>query len=326
MLQYENAFYLPSGRIFLLSATDGYKIECTEMRDVAVGGKQHLEVRTSNDPHVIWKHLVPYSKKWLLTVSTQRGCQHFCHFCDVASLPFRGNLTQIEIEDQIRFLLDSTPYVINCNKAKIGFARMGEPAHNLDNVLGAMGNLEVISSTMNRQFKWLPCFNTILPIKCQNSPEEVLDRVIEFKEDKYNGFLHLQISCNSTDEEKRLELFGGSPVMTIEDIISYVRNKKVTNRTVTMNFIVMKNVEVNVQKLKKMGMTGDKFTVKLIPLNRTIKGNSNNLETLANYNNYEELEKLGREFEAEGIPTVIDAIAKCEEAGLCCGQLAQIFQ
>jgi len=325
-LKFENAFYLPSGRIFMLSTKDGYKIECTEMRDVAVGSKQHLEVRTSMDPHVIWKHLVPYQEKLLLTVSTQRGCVHSCQFCDVSPLPFKGNLTQEEIQDQVKFLLKSLPYVKQCDKAKIGFARMGEPAHNLDNVLGAMGNLKYLSKKKNKKFRWLPCFNTILPINCLHSPEKVLDAVIDFKERCYDGFLHLQISCNSTDEDKRQELFGGSPVMTIEDIIAYVRKQEITERTVTMNFIVMEGVEVDVKKLKKMGMTGDMFTVKLIPLNRTIKGDSHNLKALANYNNYEELEKLGREFEAEGIPTVIDAIAKCEEAGLCCGQLAQIFQ
>ena len=77
---------------------------------------------------------------------------------------------------------------------------------------------------------------------------------------------------------------------------------------------------------KKMGLTGDKFKVKLIPLNNTIKSSKSNLVTYANYKNYEDLEKLGNDFNKIGVPTVIDAIAKCEEAGLCCGQLAQIFQ
>jgi hypothetical protein len=56
-------------------------------------------------------------------------------------------------------------------------------------------------------------------------------------------------------------------------------------------------------------------------MNKTENGADNGLETVANYDNYEELEKLGKEFNDIGVPTVIDAIAKCEEAGLCCGQL-----
>jgi len=326
-MRFKRAFYLPSGRIFLLNTEDGYPIECTEMCDVAVGGKENWEVRNSSDPHVIWKHLVPYEDKWLLTVSTQKGCVHKCRFCDVTNLQFKGNLTQEQIENQIKFILENTNYVSNSNKVKIGFARMGEPAHNLENVLGAMRNLDSISKQMNKNFRWLPCFNSILPRQTieGNTGFDVIDKVIETKENNFNGFLHFQVSCNSTDEIKRKELFGNADVLSLEEIVGYINNKHITNRTVTLNFIVMKGVEVDVNKLKNIGLNGDKFRVKLIPLNNTVKANQNNLETLANYNNYEELVELGNKFNDIGVPTVIDAIAKCEEAGLCCGQLAHIF-
>lgn len=318
---------MPSGRIFLVDFNN-YLLECTEMRDVAVDGKLHKEVRQTTDPHVIWKHLVPYEKKWLLTVSTQFGCVHDCLFCDVAKLPFKGNLPQELIEEQVKLLLDCTPYVQECSKVKIGFARMGEPAHNLDNVVGAMINLPLIAQSMGKKFFWLPCFNTILPLKVMENktPQEVLSKIIEVKEKFYNGMLHIQISCNSTNETERQRLFGNTEVMPIEDIIKQVNNEKITNRTVTLNFIVMKNIEVSVKKLQKMGLNGNKFTVKLIPLNQTINSENNNLKTFANYNNYEDLLALQDEFKKAGVPVVVDAIAKCEEAGLCCGQLAQIFQ
>ena len=324
----ENVLYLPSGRIFLCRTDDNYLIECTEMRDVSVGGKQHLEVRNTSDPHIIWKHLVPYEDKWLLTVSTQKGCTHNCRFCDVANLPFNGNLTQYEIEEQVTVLIQNTDYVNASGKVKIGFARMGEPAHNLKNVISSIIDLPMISDECEKNFNWLPCFNSILPRKIQGggSGFDVIDEVIRTKESCYNGFLHFQISCNSTDEAKRKYLFGGADVLSIEEIINYTRNIEITNRTITLNFIVMQDVEVDVQKLKKMGLTGDKYTVKLIPLNNTINSEHNDLSTYANYNNYEDLQRLGEEFNNIGVPTVIDAIAKCEEAGLCCGQLAQIFQ
>lgn len=316
----KNVLYLPTGRIFLLETKDGYLIESTEMRDVSVGGKQHREVRESLDPHIIWKHIVPYTDKWLLTVSTQKGCMYNCKFCDVAKLPFKGNLTQYEIESQIEMLIDSTPYITKSNKVKIGFARMGEPAMNLDNVLLAIANLPYIA--FKPRFKWLPCFNSILPRKAK----DVIDRVIDVKEREYNGFLHFQISCNSTDESARKKLFGGADVLSVEEVIEQVNKHNITNRTVTLNFIVMKGIEVDVNKLKKMGLNKDKFHVKLIPLNKTNNAKENNLETYANYSNYEDLLRLKKEFNSAGIPIVIDAIAKCEEAGLCCGQLAQIFQ
>jgi len=325
-MKYKNAFYLPSGRVFLLEC-DGYPVECTEMRDVTVGGKEHCEVRNSLDPHVIWKHLKPYEEKWLLTVSTQKGCPHNCRFCDVADLKFNGDLTYDAIRTQVEFLLENTPYVCESRKVKIGFARMGEPAHNLTNVMAVIHDLPYISDDLGRDFNWLPCFNSILPRKTTKglSGIDVMDRVLATKEEIYDGFLHFQISVNSTDEIKRKELFGGADVLTIEEIVQHIKKCKVTNRTITLNFIVMEGVEVDVQKLKAMGLNGDKFRVKLIPLNSTVNAENNNLNTYANYSNYERLEQLGKEFNDIGVPTVIDAIAKCEEAGLCCGQLAHIF-
>jgi len=326
-MKFENSFYLPSGRIFLLKTNDNYPIECTEMRDVSVNGKDHYEVRNSLDPHVIWNHLKPYNDKWLLTVSTQKGCAHSCEFCDVTQLKFKGNLTQNEIEDQIKTILQYTPYVIKSDKVKIGFARMGEPSHNIENVINAMKNLNNISNELNRDFKWLPCFNSILPRKTieNNNGFDIIDKIIELKESFYKGFLHFQISVNSTDEQMRKKLFGGANVLSIEEVINYINKKQITNRTITLNFIVMQGIEVDVNKLVKMGLNGNKFKVKLIPLNNTIKSESKQLKTLANYSNYEELELLGKQFNEAGVPTVIDAIAKCEEAGLCCGQLAHIF-
>lgn len=110
-------------------------------------------------------------------------------------------------------------------------------------------------------------------------------------------------------------------VLTTEEIVSYINSKDITNRTVTLNFIVMKGVPLDVDYLMKLGLNSNKFAVKLIPLNRTNNAEANQLETVANYQNYEELESMRAEFSRRGIPVVIDAIAKCEEAGLCCGQL-----
>lgn len=325
-MKIKDVLYLPSGRIFILETGDGYMIESTEMRDVTITGKENYEVRNTNDPHIIWKHLKPFNEKWLLTVSTQKGCTHNCQFCDVAKLPFKGNLTSNEIMEQVKILINNTPYVDKTAKAKIGFARMGEPAHNLRNVLFSMESLPFISMSNGKIIDWLPCFNTILPRKINGgSGFDVLDSVLDHKEYFWNGRLHLQISVNSTNEEKRKELFGGADVLTTEEIIKHVNKWDITNRTVTLNYIVMDGIEVDVNKLKKMGLDGDKFTVKLIPLNKTENSNHNDLETYANYSNYEELEKLGKQFNDIGVPTVIDAIAKCEEAGLCCGQLAQIY-
>ena len=77
--------------------------------------------------------------------------------------------------------------------------------------------------------------------------------------------------------------------------------------------------------IRKKGLNKDKFVVKLIPLNATNIAEKNKLKPYANYSNYDKLIELSNSFENYGIPVIYDAIARCEEAGLCCGQLAQIF-
>jgi len=325
------SFYLPSGRVIVSRTNDGSLIESTEMRDVSVQGKEHEEVRNSLDPEVIWKHLVPTEEKWLLTVSTQKGCSYKCRFCDVSRLKFNGNLTKNEIVEQIVMLVESTPELktVGTKKAKIGFARMGEPKHNLQNVLETMRLLPVMSWLNNWPIEWLPCFNTIVPTKIVYDDKvidwyDALMKVLDVK-DYFDGNLHLQISCNSTDENKRKWLFGGADVAPLEDIIGAFKFKEIKGRTITLNFIAMKHVEVSVEKLLNFGLTPDKFAVKLISMNRTNASTENDLETEFDYQHIERMEKLKEEFKRVGVPVVVDATAKCEGAGLCCGQTIETF-
>ena len=317
-MKIENVFYLQSGRIFVAKTDDDRFIEFTEMRDVKTASKEDEEVLNTQDTRIIWKHLDKFSNKWLMTVSTQIGCTHKCKFCDVALLKFKRNLTDSEIWWQIEQIIKCTPYVEYTNKAKIGFARMGEPAHNFKNVSSVIANLKGYNG-----FNWLPCFNSILPLKTIEglTAEDVLTEMINIKENIYSGFLHLQLSVNSTSEDMRKYLFGGASVMPLESIVDIVNVAKITNRKVTLNFIVMKDVPVDVSVLKKMNIDSDKIIVKLIPLNNTDIAKTTNLETFANYSNYEVLQQLREDFKREGIETVVDTIARCEDAGLCCGQI-----
>ena len=320
-----NTYYLPSGRVIVSKTADNYLIESTEMRDVKVQSKGSAEVRETFDPRIIWRHLGDINEKWLLTVSTQKGCPHNCQFCDVSPLPFKGNLTKDEILDQVRMLIASTPEIQTrgSHKAKIGFARMGEPSHNLNNVVAAMKELPCLIDNVT----WLPCFNSILPRFTMEglSGIEVLKKVLDLKEQVFGGNLHLQISVNSTDNDIRKRLFGDAEVISIEEIMQTVSEYPITTRTVTLNFISMKGVPIDVAYLQRLGLTPEKFAVKIIPLNATNNGASHNLETEYNYSNYEELQDVESQFRAMGIPTVIDAVAKCEEAGLCCGQILQDY-
>jgi 23S rRNA (adenine2503-C2)-methyltransferase len=323
LLVLEDTLELPSGRIFICRMSDPngkpYIVECTEMQDVI--HRDNPEVLTTDDPELVKKHLKPHAEKWLMTVSTQLGCGYKCHFCDVPLLDFKGNLNVEQILAQVDFIIQNSPHVKESRKAKIGFARMGEPALNWKNVLKAIVYLK------NHQwgnFRFLPCYNSIVPdVKIYGaSPFEILERVMAIKEEIFDGFLHLQLSINSTNENQRRWLFGGAKVVPLKELVKFFDQYEITRRTVTLNFICASGWEINSEKLE--GLDPKKFAVKLIPLNKTTRGEQASLKPYANYSNFDLLQQKGEEIQNMGFNVVTDTVAKCEEAGLCCGQLAHI--
>ena len=322
----EEVVSLPSGRVFV--ARDPEKdawVEFTEMQDVPCD-KYH-EVYLAEDVETIKRCLVPHKDKWLLTVSTQYGCSFRCQFCDVPLVPFRGNIPAEKIKEQIDLIFENSPHVQGSQKVKIGFARMGEPVMNWKNVLRVMEELKDYKRDYRGGFRFLPCFNSILPMVRDVEGKDIygiMEEVMRVKEEVHNGFLHFQISANSTDEEKRKELFGGAKVLPLREVIKFLSRFRITNRTITLNFIWGEGWELDGTKLLDLDIDPEKFAIKIIPLNKTARADSYNLKTVANYRNPWVLEEKGRELEQYGFNVVTDTIAKCEEAGLCCGQLVHV--
>ena len=71
-MEIKNVFYIPSGRVFLVDC-DGYLIECTEMRDVSVGGKENYEVRNMK---YYFKGLVGTDDDYLISTNTIKEPQN----------------------------------------------------------------------------------------------------------------------------------------------------------------------------------------------------------------------------------------------------------
>ena len=310
-----------SGRIFLLEIEGlGYPIECTEMQDV--DGRAKTSVYASLDKDEIAEAMVPKEEKWLLTVSTQLGCGYNCQFCDVPLLPFKGNLSTSQIWEQLELIFDQTPEVKTSKKVKVGFARMGEPAMNWRNVLAVMRGMKGWKSP---EFKFLPCFNSILPNAKFNGKDirGIIEEVLAVKEDIYDGFLHFQISCNSTNEAQRRELFGGAKVLTLGEISDCFNHLKVTHRTITLNFICGKDWELDHDKLRQFDP--EKFVIKLINLNPTKRGFQTGMKSYADFMNADLIHQKGDQLRDMGFSVISDVTTRCEADGnLCCGQLAQM--
>lgn len=73
---------------------------------------------------------VDLSKKWVATISTQKGCPMHC---DVPKFGFYGNASIEDMDRQIRTIIEGES-VRETDRFNVHFARMGEPTWN-DNVL-----------------------------------------------------------------------------------------------------------------------------------------------------------------------------------------------
>lgn len=149
----------PSGSVYVLyNKEKNFYIETTSMQDVNTRGKSQ-EIIMTDDVNLIKQNLVPFEEKWLTAISTQYGCPQHCKFCLVPELGFHGNLSTEEMWEQLEFVFSNHPEVTKSDKIKVGFARMGEPQYNWQNILQVMRDMK----TYREGFTFLPCYNTILP-------------------------------------------------------------------------------------------------------------------------------------------------------------------
>lgn len=308
---------LPSGNVYVLYDKEkDFYIETTQMQDIDTKGKSQ-EILTTLNKTIIKQNLIPNEDKWLIAISTQYGCPQKCQFCLVPSLKFKGNLTTDDMWEQLEFVFKQNKHIQKCNKIKVGFARMGEPQHNWKNILQVMRDMK----TYKEGFKFLPCYNTILP-KVNvfgKNPVDVIKEEVMLVKEYLDGFMHIQISTNSTNEEQRKNLFGGANVVTIEEMkkeFNFISNN---NRLITLNFICGSGWELDPNKLD--GLDPNVFCIKLTPLNINPATQQNNLEDAIKWD-WDNMFLIKNKLKEFGLKTIIDVAAMCE-LDLCCGNLVQ---
>lgn len=310
----------PSGSVYVTyDAEKDFYLETTSMQDVDTRNKSQ-DVIMSSDPEEIKKHLVPKEDKWLIAISTQYGCPQKCKFCLVPTLGFHGNISREQMWEQLELVFNQHPEVTHSDKIKVGFARMGEPQYNWKNILSVMRDMK----TYRDGFRFLPCYNTILPkavVDGKGPVDVILDEVMSAKE-YLDGFMHVQISTNSTNEDERRELFGGADVVTIEEMKKYFNNIPNNNRLITLNFICGAGWELDPNKL--YGLDPNVFCVKITPLNITSRTKENSLEDAIQWN-WENMYKIKEKVETCGLKVIVDVAAKTE-LPLCCGNLVHDFK
>lgn len=254
---------------------------------------------------------IPKEEKWVLIVSTLKGCPIKCKFCD-AGLDFKGLLTKDEIIDQISEMIknsypDSLP---KTKRLKIQFARMGDPAFN-KNVLDVLKELPSLYGKIV-----MPSISTVAPCGADNFFEELI-----FIKDKYygNGNFQLQFSIHSTDEEFRKKIIT-SKIWSFDKIAKYgERFYKKGDRKITLNFALGENFIVDTSILKKY-FSIDRYLIKITPINPTKSSIKNKITSAVDCKNIYKNNLLLQDIQREGYTTIL-SIGELEEntIGSNCG-------
>lgn len=259
---------------------------------------------------------VDLSKKWVATISTQKGCPMQCKFCDVPKFGFFGNVSVDELAHQIEMIIKNED-VMETERFNVHFARMGEPTWN-DNVLAFSVVLKELVKKCGLKAKTVhPVVSTMLP-KANKKLKQYILTWCAIKNDFYNGEAGLQFSINSTDDAQRNELFDGKS-LSLSEISELSKELPMPKgRKYTLNFPVTKQTILDAKRLSEL-FDKDKFIVKITPIHETNSAIENGFE-VSGYADYDVYRQFEQPLLKEGWDVIVFVPSKEEDSDrITCG-------
>ena len=207
---------------------------------------------------------MPYAARTTLCLSSQVGCAMGCTFCATGQMGILRNLLPGEITGQVVSMLrrhgaptrngpsgtsDATP--IN-----IVFMGMGEPLHNLDNLMSAF---EILTD---------PEGPAMSPKRITISTSGLVSGI-----EKLGSFPkrpRLAVSLNGTTDEYRSKIMPVNRVWNLEALMeALTRFPLQTNERITLEYVLLKGVTDALEDGKRLVALASRFPskVNLIPFN-----------------------------------------------------------
>jgi 23S rRNA (adenine2503-C2)-methyltransferase len=252
-------------------------------------------------------------EKWVLIVSTLMGCPVDCRICDAGTY-YHGRVSKEGIYWQIDNMVTRRypDRKIPSKQFKIQFARMGEPAFNM-NVLEVIEEFDLYFDAPG----FMPSISTIAP----QSADNFFDELLRIKFEKYNkGNFQLQFSIHTTDMKLRNEII---PVKKwdFRKIGEYgAKFYSSGDRKITLNFAASNELPIEPEVMLEY-FNPEKFLVKVTPLNPTYNSRRENLTSYITNAIAGESSDLVKKFRKCGYETVV-SIGETDEnlIGSNCGQ------
>lgn len=265
-------------------------------------------------------HDVDLADKFVVTISTQKGCPMKCKFCDCPKVKFKGNISRKELAEEVinAIKFSGCKYTKRFN---LHLARMGEPAFNADTVFDFLiRNLRDIVDSHMKADVIHPVFTTMLPKGLGKTRlRQILNDFCIIKNDIYVGEAGLQLSINSTDENQRNDLFRGRS-LSLADISEICRDLPMpVGRKYTLNFPVTTDTVLDPKELSRL-FDKDKFIVKITPIHKTHEATDNGINTAEGYYKYDVYKQFEEPLLAEGWQVIVFIPSKEEDSDrITCG-------
>ncbi len=260
---------------------------------------------------------IDLTKKWVATISTQKGCIEKCEFCDCPKYGFYGNVDLDELSYEIRTILENED-IKETDRFNVHFARMGEPTFN-ENVLvfakvvlKNLVNLYINAKTIH------PVVSTMLPKNNPKLEKFILDWC-KIKNKDYNGEAGLQFSINSTDDNQRNAQFNNRS-LSLKEISKLAKKLPMPKgRKYTLNFAVTSDTILDAQKLSSL-FDKDKFIVKITPIHETKSAVENGYNVTTSYDDYDVYRQFEQPLLDEGWDVIVFIPSKEEDSDrITCG-------
>ncbi len=250
--------------------------------------------------------------KWVLIVSTLKGCPVKCPICDAGG-HYRGKLTKEEILAQIEHLIrDRFPNGrALVNRLKIQFARMGDPVLN-SQVLDVLEELPVRLPNTPVQ----PSISTVAPA----GSNTFLEKMAEIKNRLYpNGWFQMQFSVHTTCDIARRKLIP-IKTWTMSQIAEFGKTfVKPGDLKISLNFAPAEGFPFSTESIGRI-FSPELFCIKLTPINPTASASESKLKSIVDPDHPELCEPYIRKLKELGFETIL-SIGDLEEnaIGSNCG-------
>ena len=230
-------------------------------------------------------HAVDLCKKWVATISTQKGCPMRCRFCDCPKYGFFGNASREELAFEVRTILEHFEEYDHTERFNVHFARMGEPTFNRNVLDFALYDLRSLVGKYINADTIHPVVSTMLP-KRNKALEYFLQDWCYVKNVGYKGEAGLQFSIQSTSAEQRENQFAGESLSLYEIACLAARLPPPVGRKYTLNFAVTKDTILDAKLIDEF-FDKKQWIVKITPIHETKTAVRNGFDVGTAYTDYD---------------------------------------